>query len=164
MPRFGEALLSRLGFCFSLARLLALHQPIRRRLRNQRHHHTEGHHQGEREVVIAEHSDQRRHRCAKSELRRPQQRGRRARRIGMPGQCQRRRIGDGQTHRSFVNGVLEKEAPIAYVPQGTGRSSVGVRINHVSYFKGAVMRARFAPRALAPSEFMKVPASLVTAP
>jgi hypothetical protein len=58
--------------------------------------------------------------------------------------------------------VLEKEAPIAYVPQGPGRSSVGVRINHVSYFKGAVMRAHFAPRALAPSEFMKVPASLAS--
>ena len=71
---------------------------------------------------------------------------------------------DGQTHRSFVNGVLEKEAPIAYVPQGPGHSSVGVRINHVSYFKGAVMRAHFAPRALAPSEFMMVPASLVSAP
>jgi Concanavalin A-like lectin/glucanases superfamily len=69
---------------------------------------------------------------------------------------------DGQTHRSFVNGVLEKEGPIAYVPQGPGRSSVGVRINHVSYFKGAVMRAHFAPRALAPSEFMKVPASLAS--
>jgi hypothetical protein len=69
---------------------------------------------------------------------------------------------DGQTHRSFVNGVLEKEGPLAYLPQGPGRSSVGVRINHVSYFKGAVMRAHFAPRALAPSEFMKVPASLAS--
>jgi hypothetical protein len=69
---------------------------------------------------------------------------------------------DRQTHRSFAHGVLEKEAPVAYVPQGPGRSSVGVRINHVSYFKGAVMRALFAPRALAPSEFMKVPASLAS--
>ena len=69
---------------------------------------------------------------------------------------------DGQTHRSFVNGVLEKEALVAYVPQGVGHSSVGVRINHVSYFKGAVMRAHFAPRALAPSEFMKVPALLAS--
>jgi len=67
---------------------------------------------------------------------------------------------DGQMHRSFVNGVLEKEGPLAYVPQGPGHSSVGVRINHVSYFKGAVMQAHFAPRALAPSEFMKVPAAL----
>ena len=67
---------------------------------------------------------------------------------------------DGRMYRSFVNGVLEKEAPIAYVPQGPGHSSVGMRINHVSYFKGAVMRARFAPRALAPSEFMKVPVAI----
>jgi hypothetical protein len=64
---------------------------------------------------------------------------------------------DGQMHRSFVNGVLEKEAHIAYVPQGPGHSSVGVRINRVSYFKGAVMRAQFAPRALAPTEFISVP-------
>ena len=69
---------------------------------------------------------------------------------------------DGRIHRSFVNGVLEKEAPIAYVPQGPGHSSVGMRINHVSYFMGAVMRAHFAPRALGPSDFMKVPASLAS--
>ena len=69
---------------------------------------------------------------------------------------------DGQTHRSFVNGVLEKEGPIAYVPQGPGHSSVGVRINHVSFFKGAVMRGHFAPRALEPSDFMKVPVSLAS--
>jgi hypothetical protein len=67
---------------------------------------------------------------------------------------------DGQTYRSFVNGVLEKEAPLAYTPQGPGHASVGVRINHVSYFKGAVMRARFSPRALAPAEFMSVPGAL----
>lgn len=68
---------------------------------------------------------------------------------------------DGQTHRSYVNGVLEKEGRLAYTPQGRGRASVGMRINRVSYFKGAVMRARFAPRALAPSEFIKVPAPLM---
>ena len=43
-------------------------------------------------------------------------------------------------------------------------ASAGVRINHLSYFKGAAMRARFAPRALAPSEFMKMPASLASTP
>jgi hypothetical protein len=37
---------------------------------------------------------------------------------------------------------------------------VGVRINHVSYFEGVVMRSHFAPCALAPSEFVKVPALL----
>jgi hypothetical protein len=67
---------------------------------------------------------------------------------------------DGQTHRSYVDGVLEKEGSLAYTPQGPGRASIGMRINRVSYFKGAVMRARFAPLALAPSEFLKVPAAL----
>jgi hypothetical protein len=65
-------------------------------------------------------------------------------------------------YRSFVNGVREKEAPIAYVPQGPGHSSVSVGIDHIFYFKGAVMRAHFAPRAPVPSEFMKVPASLAS--
>lgn len=69
----------------------------------------------------------------------------------------------GHTHRSFVDGVLEKQGALAYLPQGPGHSSVGVRINHVSYFKGAVIRAHCAPRALAPLEFMKVPASLASA-
>jgi hypothetical protein len=67
---------------------------------------------------------------------------------------------DGKMHRSYVNGELEKEGPLAFTPQGPGHSSVGIRINHVSPFKGAVMRARFAPRALAVSDLMKVPAAL----
>jgi hypothetical protein len=71
---------------------------------------------------------------------------------------------DGTTHRSYVDGVLEKEGPLVYVPQGRGRSSIGIRINHVSPFKGAVMKARFAPRPMAPSELMKVPASLNGSP
>jgi hypothetical protein len=45
-----------------------------------------------------------------------------------------------------------------------GHFSVDVRINHVSYFKGAVMLAHFAPRALASSGFTKVPASLASTP
>ena len=41
--------------------------------------------------------------------------------------------------------------------QGPGRSSVGVRITKVNYFKGAVREARFTKRALTPAEFLKVP-------
>ena len=37
-------------------------------------------------------------------------------------------------------------------------SSVGVRINKVFYFKGAVHLARFTRRALSPSEFLRIPA------
>jgi len=60
---------------------------------------------------------------------------------------------DGSIYRSFVNGVLQGEAPLAFTPQGPGRSSVGVRMNKVNWFNGAVREARFTPRSLAPSEF-----------
>lgn len=60
---------------------------------------------------------------------------------------------DGTMYRSFVDGVLQGEAPLVFTPQGPGRSSVGVRINRVNWFNGAVREARFTPRGLAPSEF-----------
>ena len=63
---------------------------------------------------------------------------------------------DGKTYRSFVNGVVQVEADIAYVPQGPGRSCVGTRINRVNYFKGAVARARFTPGFLPPEQFLKL--------
>jgi hypothetical protein len=59
--------------------------------------------------------------------------------------------------RSYVNGELQGEAELAYKPQGEGAASIGVRMNKVNYFKGAIARARFTPKALPVSEFMKVP-------
>jgi len=68
---------------------------------------------------------------------------------------------DGTAHRSYVNGVLEGELPLAgYAPMGAGASSVGMRINRVNYFKGAVSLARFTSRALTPDEFVKLPAAV----
>jgi hypothetical protein len=64
---------------------------------------------------------------------------------------------DGKTYRSYVNGVLENEADVAFAPHGAGHMMVGVRINHVNWFKGSVAEARFSTRALRPSEFLKVP-------
>jgi hypothetical protein len=63
---------------------------------------------------------------------------------------------DGKMYRSYVNGVLQGEAVIAFAPQGPGRASVGVRINRVDYFKGAIAQARFSDRALKPAQFLKV--------
>jgi hypothetical protein len=71
---------------------------------------------------------------------------------------------DGTAFRSFVDGAEQAEAPIAFKPQGAGHSSLGVRINHVNYFKGAIFKLRFTPRALPPSEFMTVPAALSAKP
>jgi hypothetical protein len=64
---------------------------------------------------------------------------------------------DGRTYRSYVNGELQGEAEMAFTAQGEGGASVGTRMNRVNYFRGAVRQARFSPRALAVSEFMKLP-------
>ena len=63
---------------------------------------------------------------------------------------------DGKTFRSYVNGELQGEAELAFKPQGPGAASVGTRMNHVSYFKGAVRQTRFTPRALLPEQFLKL--------
>lgn len=67
-------------------------------------------------------------------------------------------VYDGKTFRNYVNGVQDGSAEVELSPQGPGRSSVGVRINLVYYFKGAVHSARFSRRALPPEDFLKVPA------
>ena len=67
---------------------------------------------------------------------------------------------DGKIYRSHVNGELQAEDAIEFKPHGPGRTSVGMRINRMTYFKGAVLEVRFTPRALATGEFAKLPAEL----
>ncbi|MDB5457630.1 MAG: LamG protein [Caulobacter sp.] len=67
---------------------------------------------------------------------------------------------DGKTYRSYVNGALQGEADIAFTPQGPGRASVGVRMNRVNYFKGAIRQARFTAQALTPDQFLRLPEGL----
>lgn len=69
---------------------------------------------------------------------------------------------DGQIHRSHVDGVLEKQGALAYLPQGPGRSPVGVR-SILFPASRAPRCGRISRRAPAPLEFMKVPASLASA-
>jgi hypothetical protein len=66
-------------------------------------------------------------------------------------------VFDGQEFRNYVNGVLQGSGRLNMTPHRQGRTSVGVRINKVFYFKGAVRLARFTRRALSPSEFLKPP-------
>jgi hypothetical protein len=67
-------------------------------------------------------------------------------------------VYDGTEFRNYVDGVQEGSARVSLAPpHGPGRASVGVRINKVCYFKGAVHLARFTPRALSPSEFLPPP-------
>jgi putative heme-binding domain-containing protein len=66
-------------------------------------------------------------------------------------------VYDGKELRSYVNGVPQSAALIRLVPHGPGRTSVGTRVNRISYFKGAVHSARFTRRALPVSEFLRIP-------
>lgn len=61
---------------------------------------------------------------------------------------------DGSLYSSFVDGVLQDQAPLAFRPQGAGRCSIGRRYNGVSPFKGAVRAAAFDRRARPPGEFL----------
>jgi hypothetical protein len=66
-------------------------------------------------------------------------------------------VYDGKEFSNYVDGVREGSAELHLAPHGPGHASVGVRINKVFYFKGAVHTARFTRSALAPSEFLPVP-------
>ena len=63
---------------------------------------------------------------------------------------------DGKHIASFVNGVRELEGDVTFGPMTTGRTSVGVRLNKVNWFKGAIREVRFSPSALAPAQLQRV--------
>lgn len=66
-------------------------------------------------------------------------------------------VYDGTTLRHYVDGQLQGEAKVQLAPQGPGRTSLGVRINRIDYFKGALLKARMVPKALSEKQFWKVP-------
>jgi hypothetical protein len=70
-------------------------------------------------------------------------------------------VYDGKVFSNYVNGVRDGAAEVDLSPQGPGRSSIGVRINLVHYFKGAIHSARFTRRALSPDAFVKLPPAAV---
>jgi hypothetical protein len=49
-----------------------------------------------------------------------------------------------------------RPARFGFAAHKPGRTSVGVRITKMYFFKGAIRLARFTPRALTPAEFLKV--------
>jgi hypothetical protein len=69
-------------------------------------------------------------------------------------------VFDGSQLRAYVGDALQGEGPLTFVPQTAGRTSVGMRINQVSPFHGAVLLARMTPKALAPADFLALPAGL----
>jgi hypothetical protein len=61
---------------------------------------------------------------------------------------------DGRMLRCYVDGVLQAEWTVKLSPQLPGRTSLGVRINHLYYFKGTIAQARFTRHVLRPEEFL----------
>ena len=66
-------------------------------------------------------------------------------------------VWDGKVMKNYVGDELQGEGPLVMGPEGPGRSSIGMRLNRVYPFKGAVLMSRTVPRALPPSEFLKMP-------
>ena len=65
-------------------------------------------------------------------------------------------VFDGREMRHYVNGVEELSAVLpSFTPHREGKTSIGVRINRVYWFKGAIRKARFTRWVLSPDEFMK---------
>ena len=64
-------------------------------------------------------------------------------------------VFDGREMRHYVNGIQEMSALIRYEPMKPGQISLGVRLNRVFWFKGAIRKVRFTHDALAPANFLK---------
>jgi hypothetical protein len=65
-------------------------------------------------------------------------------------------VFDGKEMRHYINGVQELSAELkSFSPYLGGKTSIGVRMNKVFWFKGAIGKARFTQRALSPGEFLK---------
>ena len=64
-------------------------------------------------------------------------------------------VVDGKNMTTFVNGKQELTTPYSFAPIQTGRTSIGVRQNKVSWYKGKIYKVRISSGALAPDEFMK---------
>ena len=66
-------------------------------------------------------------------------------------------VYDGRKMAHFINGVREVEGEMAFVPMAAGRTSLGVRLNQTSWFKGAIREVRFHTTALPEDRLQRQP-------
>lgn len=64
-------------------------------------------------------------------------------------------VFDGREMRHYVNGIQELSARIQYRAMKQGQTSLGVRLNRVFWFKGAIRKVRFTHGALTPADFLR---------
>ena len=61
---------------------------------------------------------------------------------------------DGQEQINYVNGIQENRGPINFAPMDdTGGLSVGVRLNRICWFFGAISEVHLTADAIGPEEF-----------
>ena len=63
-------------------------------------------------------------------------------------------VDNGRT-ATYVNGKHELDGKITLSSFKAGKTSIGVRLNQKSWFKGAIYEVRITPKCLTPSEFIK---------
>ena len=66
-------------------------------------------------------------------------------------------VFDGREMAHYVDGVKEASASLGLRPHKAGRTSIGMRINEVHWFKGAIRVVRITAAALPPKEFLQAP-------
>ena len=60
-----------------------------------------------------------------------------------------------QQMRHYVNGSLEASGQVAFHPLSPGHTSLGMRLNQVSWFKGCLRELRISPAALPASQLQR---------
>jgi hypothetical protein len=65
-------------------------------------------------------------------------------------------VYDGDKMSHYVNQRREASGFVAFRPLGAGRTSIGVRLNRVHWFKGKIRMLRVTPRALASEHLLRV--------
>ncbi len=62
---------------------------------------------------------------------------------------------DGRTMTHYVDGTRELSGHVAFQPLGQGQTSIGVRLNRRSWFKGRIRTVRMSPEALPADRLLK---------
>ncbi|MBN1780555.1 T9SS type A sorting domain-containing protein [bacterium] len=63
-------------------------------------------------------------------------------------------VYDNGMMRHYVNGAEEMSGQVLYAPMQSGQTSIGVRLNQRSWYKGAIRLLRVTHHVLSPEEFM----------
>jgi hypothetical protein len=67
-------------------------------------------------------------------------------------------VYDGAAMAHFVDGVRDAVGTVRFGPLGAGRTSIGVRQNKASWFRGRIAAVRVSAEALSPERLLRVPA------